>query len=104
MARRRREANIEAAALRAIKKHWPTAEVRKMNGYGHRSWPDRLVVLPGGASVWIEFKREGEDPTPDQAHLHRRLSALGQHVVVCWNRDCAIAACASAMMIRRARL
>lgn len=96
MAKYRREANIEAAAVRAIKKRWPEAEVRKMNGYGHRSWPDRLIVLPGGAVVWIEFKREGESLTQDQTYLHRRLSALGQRVVVCWNRDCAIAACVAA--------
>jgi len=53
---------------------------RKMNGLGFRAWPDRLFIHWSKVSVWIEFKRPGEDLTPDQAHLHKQLLQRGQDV------------------------
>lgn len=45
-------------------------------------WPDYLVVLPGGRSLWIEFKRPGAKPTKLQAHRMALLAALGHACIV----------------------
>jgi hypothetical protein len=55
---------------------------RKMNGLGNRSWPDQQFFTFGGVAFFMEFKREGEDPTPKQAECHKRLRALGHRVYV----------------------
>ena len=48
-----------------------------MTGY-----PDRIVLLPCGVTVWVELKSKGKKPTKLQALRHERLRALGQQVVV----------------------
>lgn len=35
--------------------------------------PDRLLVTPQGTTFFIEFKREGQKPTPQQTREHDRL-------------------------------
>lgn len=45
----------------------------KMNVIGHKSRPDRLVVLKFGGIIWLEFKRPGEGLYPQQAWFHREL-------------------------------
>jgi hypothetical protein len=63
-------------------------EARKMNGLGYMSWPDRLVLRPGvERALWVEFKREGEDLTPSQKDMHKKLKRLGQRVVTCWTLE-----------------
>lgn len=49
----------------------------KLNGMGKRSLPDRMFLGAGGRVLFIEFKREGEAPTPLQRHLHKEWAALG---------------------------
>ncbi len=51
-----------------------------MNGLGNRSWPDRLFMGRDASILWIEFKREGEEATPDQLLNHEMLKELGHHV------------------------
>lgn len=65
--------------------------VRKMNGLGFRSWPDRLVIGPYGVHLMIEFKRVGFGLTPLQESLHRELKKLGQQVFVFYTAEDAIA-------------
>lgn len=49
-----------------------------------RGMPDRLVLLPGGALVWVETKRpHGGKLSPVQAYRHKQLRELGQTVAVC---------------------
>lgn len=71
---------------------------RKMNGLGFRSWPDREFLRPprrlGKRSglvnqrpLWVEFKRLGKEPTPDQHRLHEKLRAFGQLVYVIDTRE-----------------
>lgn len=69
---------------------------RKMNGLGFRSWPDRLFVPrkmkrrenPFVLSpFWVEFKRPGEEPTPDQARMIKDLRARGETVHVFDNKQ-----------------
>lgn len=44
--------------------------------------PDRLVLLPGGVILFVELKRQGEEPRPLQKYQHRKLKDLGFRVEV----------------------
>lgn len=46
-----------------------------------RKWPDRLFVGPF-CLLFVEFKREGEKPRPQQAHFHFKLNGMGHKVHV----------------------
>lgn len=50
------EKKVEADFLKELKKL--PVKVRKMNGMGFNSWPDRLVIGPKGFFYWVELKRE----------------------------------------------
>lgn len=56
-------------------------EVRKMNGLGKRSWPDRMFIGPL-TIFFIEYKVVGEDPTPGQQEMINKLRRWGHHVYV----------------------
>lgn len=45
-------------------------------------YPDRLCMMPGGHSFWVELKTKGQKPRPLQLMCHRRLQALGFLVLV----------------------
>ncbi len=77
--RKRLERSIENAVCTFAKNNG--VEVVKLQGMGKRSLPDRMF-LSGGVVLFIEFKREGEKPTPLQAALHARWRALGHRVYV----------------------
>jgi hypothetical protein len=47
-----------------------------------RSVPDRLVILPGGEVVFIEFKRRGEKPTRAQEVEIDKLKKQGVRVFI----------------------
>lgn len=49
---------------------------------GTRGVPDRLVILPGGRTIYVELKRPGEKPEPLQLKRHRELEARGHKVYV----------------------
>lgn len=72
----------EQAVLRWVKLHWPGMKIRKMNGMGMRSWPDRCFFIPGGKPFFIEFKRLGEEPTKLQAQTIKELLEDGYDVEV----------------------
>jgi len=77
---KRKEASIENAVCRwAFRVHG--IKSRKMNGVGFNSWPDRMFLLPR-LPLLIEFKREGEEPTPLQDDTHKWLRKLGYTVEV----------------------
>jgi hypothetical protein len=42
-----------------------------------RAFPDDQFLIPGGRSLFIEFKRPGKWPTPLQAHRLEELRELG---------------------------
>lgn len=61
--------------------------VRKLGGIAYkftsparRNVPDRLMVLPGGVSFFMEFKAPGKTPTSGQHREMDRLENLGQSV------------------------
>lgn len=69
------EKDIENSFVRQAKKLG--CKTRKLNGTGYRSWPDRLILVPGGVTLFIEFKRPGEDLRPDQESLHEDAATIG---------------------------
>lgn len=54
--------------------------VYKFTSPARAAVPDRLMISPEGKVVFVEFKREGQKPTPAQAREHQRL--LNQKVLV----------------------
>lgn len=49
-------------------------------------YPDRLIVLPLGAVVWVELKSKGRKPTKIQNLRISRLRAMGHTVEVIDNK------------------
>lgn len=49
--------------------------------------PDLFTAFPTPThhGLWIEMKRPGESPRPEQAEWHRALKAQGYRVVVCYS-------------------
>lgn len=54
----------------------------KLQGNMYAGMPDRLVLLPGGRSVFVELKSEGIKPRKLQLIRHDELRALGFKVFV----------------------
>jgi len=55
-----------------------------------RGWPDRILLLPGGVSVWVETKRPvGGKLSSAQMVAHETLRRLGQRVEVVWTKEAA---------------
>lgn len=61
---------------------------RKLNGQGHRGWPDQLVVTPHGRVCFIEFKRPGkyknvmDGLSANQMEILTKLKASNAHTLV----------------------
>lgn len=49
---------------------------------GNSGVPDRLVLLPGGKSIFIELKAPGKVTTPIQIQQHRKIRTLGFTVLI----------------------
>jgi hypothetical protein len=49
---------------------------------GNCGVPDRLVLLPGGRSIFVELKAPGKEPTAKQSLQHKKLRALGFTVLI----------------------
>ena len=68
---------------RLVEKHLVTLCTRygcltyKFTSPGHAGVPDRLVILPGGETVYIEVKRPGGKTTPLQDRHLRILREQG---------------------------
>ena len=50
-------------------------------------YPDRIVMLPGGWTAWVELKSKGKKPTYLQSLRHRVLQGIGQRVYVADSRE-----------------
>ena len=48
--------------------------------------PDRLLLLPGGVTVWVETKRAAGELRALQMYQHRKLRRLGQRVEVAYTK------------------
>jgi hypothetical protein len=74
------ERHVETSAVRKAKQLG--LGVRKLNGQGFRSWPDRIFFGLGARVLFVEYKRPGGVPTPAQTKVHETLRALGFEVQV----------------------
>lgn len=52
----------------------------KLQGMGNAGYPDRLIVLPNGLSIFCELKKQGEKPRELQEKRMRTLEQLGHFV------------------------
>lgn len=52
-------------------------------------WPDRVVLLSGGRTFWVELKAPGYKPGKLQEHRHAFLRDLGHDVA--WFDDAGVA-------------
>lgn len=57
-------------------------ECLKYTNQNKSGYPDRLVLLPGGVTAWVELKGPKLDPRPLQMERMKRLRDLGQRVYV----------------------
>lgn len=48
----------------------------------HRGLPDRLILLPGGWTIFVEIKTTGKKPTELQRHCHGQLRQMDFPVFV----------------------
>lgn len=59
--------------------------------------PDRMFLIPGGAPLFVEFKRENEKPSAIQWHRIHELRELGYRAEWADNYDDAVGHITSAM-------
>lgn len=69
------ERSIEQALVREVKKAGGIAP--KFTSPGTAGMPDRLVILPGGRTCFVELKAPGQKPRPLQVRQMDRLTQLG---------------------------
>lgn len=69
------ERQIERRMCQAVEKLGCTA--LKFVSPGRSGVPDRIVLCPGGRTIFIELKRPGGKPRPLQMHAIRHLQRLG---------------------------
>lgn len=53
----------------------------KGNPHNQRGMPDRICILPNGLLVFVELKRPGKKPRPNQRLMINRFRLLGHHAV-----------------------
>ena len=75
-----REKIIEQHLVKAVKNSGGIAP--KLVCPGFDGMPDRLVLLPGGKSGFVEVKAPGKEPRPLQVARHGLLRRLGFKVYV----------------------
>jgi hypothetical protein len=54
----------------------------KLNLSGNVGWPDRMILLPGGRPLFIEFKVATSAPRKIQRNRHKKLKDLGYEIRV----------------------
>ena len=59
----------------------------KYSNPGVVGYPDRVAVLPGGVTVWVEVKSKGKRPNKVQQLRHEQLRRLGHNVAVVDSKD-----------------
>jgi hypothetical protein len=64
---------VQSGAIQTKSGHWMR--------FAKKGTPDRLAIL-AGLAIFIEVKRIGEKPTPEQIAVHEDLRANGAIVIV----------------------
>ena len=73
-----RESTLERRLVREVERIGGLAP--KWVSPGNRGVPDRLVILPGGRTVYVEMKAPGKPLQPLQEKWARKLRKLGHDV------------------------
>ncbi len=79
------------------------AECLKQGGkgpYGMGGYNDQLCLCPYETPVFLEFKRDGEEPTKRQKARHRLLRKLGYRTRVVFSAKGAFKQCRIAMKLK----
>ena len=74
------EKTLEARLVREIEARGGMA--LKYTSQYHRGIPDRIVLLPGGCTIFVELKSTGQKPTKLQMHAIRKLIQMGHWVEI----------------------
>ena len=74
------EKTLEARLVREIEARGGMA--LKYTSQFHRGIPDRICLLPGGLSIFVELKSTGKKPTKLQQHAMEQLDRMGHPNVV----------------------
>ena len=75
MKQKESEKTLEARLVREIEARGGMA--LKYTSQFHRGIPDRICLLPGGLSVFVELKSTGRKPTRLQQHAMEQLDRMG---------------------------
>lgn len=75
------ESDVEGKGCKLLLTHLGLKS-SKLKILGENGYPDRIVWLPGGKPLFIEYKRPGEAPRPKQEEVHNNLRKLGYYVEV----------------------
>jgi len=64
--------------------------VEKLGGvclkHGQDGWPDRVVLLPGGTTIWVETKRPDGRVADLQKWRAAKLRKIGHRVETPWDK------------------
>lgn len=77
------ERDVERALVERVQA--AGGQAYKFTSPGRRGVPDRIVLLPGRVPEFVELKRKGAKPRPEQLREHARIRAAGGvvHIVDC---------------------
>lgn len=59
----------------------------KYSNAGMVGFPDRLCLLPGGVTIWVELKSKGESPKAIQQVRFSQMAKIGHRVYVCDSKE-----------------
>lgn len=59
----------------------------KYSNAGMVGFPDRVCLLPGGVTIWVELKSKGENPKAIQRVRFSQMEKIGHHVYICDSKD-----------------
>lgn len=73
-----RESHLERILVREVERIGGKAP--KWNSPGNNGVPDRIVILPGGLTIYVEMKAPGKPLKPLQVRWAKILKAMGHKV------------------------
>lgn len=71
------EADFREQLLKWARENEVNLKILKLNVQGTRGWPDRLIIWSGGHTLYVEFKRPGQEPRKLQVKIHNELKEMG---------------------------
>lgn len=77
------ERNVERILKQRVEDSIPGAKCLKFVSPGYTGVPDRIILLPGGAVVFVELKRPGKQPRQRQLFVQSQFRKLGFIVAGC---------------------